>query len=107
MTASESVRVSPGTPVWHIEINRPEARNAVDGPTAAALADAFRAFEADPHAAVAVLSGAGGGYGLVGMRERAAMAGGSLEAAPRPTGGFRVAAGLPLQGAGEPRRVTG
>lgn len=59
MTASESVRVSPGTPVWHIEINRPEARNAVDGPTAAALADAFRAFEADPHAAVAVLSGAG------------------------------------------------
>lgn len=54
-----------------------------------------------------VLSGAGGGYGLVGMRERAAMAGGSLEAAPRPTGGFRVAAGLPLQGAGEPRRVTG
>lgn len=54
-----------------------------------------------------VLSGAGGGYGLVGMRERAAMAGGSLEAAPRPTGGFRVAAELPLQGAGEPRRVTG
>jgi enoyl-CoA hydratase len=39
---------------------RPERRNAVDGPTAQALADAFRAFEADPEAAVAVLAGDGG-----------------------------------------------
>ena len=37
-------------------------RNAVDGPTARALADAFRAFEADPGAAVAVLWGAGGTF---------------------------------------------
>ena len=54
-----------------------------------------------------VLSGAGGGYGLVGMRERAAMAGGSLEAAPRPTGGFRVVAEMPLQVATEPGSVAG
>jgi enoyl-CoA hydratase len=39
---------------------RPERRNAVDGATAAALADAFRAFEADPDAGVAVLHGEGG-----------------------------------------------
>ncbi len=42
------------------------------------------------------LATTGGGYGLVGMKERAAMAGGTLEAAPRPTGGFRVAATFPL-----------
>ena len=43
-------------------LNRPEARNAVDGPTAEALADAFRDFDADPDAAVAVLWGAGGTF---------------------------------------------
>lgn len=42
-----------------VTIDRPEARNAVDGPTAAALADAFRRFEADESLAVAVLTGAG------------------------------------------------
>ena len=41
-------------------IDRPEVRNAVDGPTARALADAFRAFDADARARVAVLTGAGG-----------------------------------------------
>ena len=40
-------------------IDRPEARNAVDGPTAEALARAFREFDADVDAAVAVLTGAG------------------------------------------------
>ena len=37
-------------------------RNAVDGPTAALLAEAFRAFDADDAAAVAVLTGAGGTF---------------------------------------------
>jgi enoyl-CoA hydratase len=46
-------------PVVTVLINRPERRNAVDGPTAALLADAMRAFDADPEAAVAVLAGAG------------------------------------------------
>jgi enoyl-CoA hydratase len=43
-------------------LTRPEARNAVDGPTAAALAEAFRAFEADDAASVAVLHGEGGTF---------------------------------------------
>jgi enoyl-CoA hydratase/carnithine racemase len=42
-----------------ITIDRPAVRNAVDGPTAALLADAFRAFDADPDSAVAILTGAG------------------------------------------------
>lgn len=43
-----------------ITIDRPERRNAVDGPTAQALADAFRRFESDEGADVAILTGAGG-----------------------------------------------
>ncbi|MDX6471492.1 MAG: hypothetical protein QOK22_308 [Gaiellaceae bacterium] len=40
---------------------------------------------------------AGPGYGLLGMRERAVALGGELEAGPRPQGGFRVRATLPLR----------
>ncbi|WP_040792144.1 crotonase/enoyl-CoA hydratase family protein [Nocardia paucivorans] len=57
-----SVRVEHAGPVTTVILHRPEARNAVDGPTAAALADAFRAFDADPTAAVAVLWGDGGTF---------------------------------------------
>lgn len=46
-------------PVTTIGLNRPDRRNAVDRATAAELADAFRAFDADEHAAVAVLHGLG------------------------------------------------
>src|SRR5690606_34067827 len=42
--------------------DRPSVRNAVDRPTADALAAAFRAFDADPDLSVAVLTGAGGTF---------------------------------------------
>src|SRR3954451_8554194 len=52
-------------PVDHvltIGINRREARNAIDGPTARALAEEFRAFNDDPEMHVAVLYGTGGTF---------------------------------------------
>ncbi len=60
--ARPPVRVDRSGPVTTVILDRPEARNAVDGPTAAALAEAFRDFDADDDAAVAVLYGAGGTF---------------------------------------------
>ena len=48
--------------VLTVTINRPEVRNAVDGPTARALADAFRAFDANEEFRVGILTGAGGTF---------------------------------------------
>jgi signal transduction histidine kinase len=45
------------------------------------------------------ISPSGTGYGITGMRERAELLGGDLSAGPRPGGGFRVAARLPLPAA--------
>lgn len=57
---SAGVRVQRDGPVTTVLLSRPERRNAVDGETARALADAFRAFDADDAAAVAVLHGEDG-----------------------------------------------
>jgi len=57
-----AVRVERSGPVTTVILDRPEVRNAVDGPTAAVLAEAFAGFDADPEAYVAVLYGAGGTF---------------------------------------------
>ena len=56
------MRVEVSGPVTTVVLDRPEVRNAVDRATAAALVEAFRAFDADESQAVAVLTGAGGTF---------------------------------------------
>jgi enoyl-CoA hydratase len=60
--ARMSVRVEKSGAVVTIILDRPEARNAVDAQAAGDLAHAFREFESDPAASVAVLWGAGGNF---------------------------------------------
>ena len=59
---STGVRVERSGPVTTVIMNRPQARNAVDGPVAAELFAAFEDFDADDTAAVAVLWGDGGTF---------------------------------------------
>ncbi|HZQ87483.1 MAG TPA: crotonase/enoyl-CoA hydratase family protein [Acidimicrobiales bacterium] len=59
---TDTVRTDRDGEVLVVTIDRPEVRNAVDGPTSLALADAFRAFDADDELAVAVLTGANGTF---------------------------------------------
>lgn len=59
-TDEPSVQVTCSRGVRVITIARPQKRNAIDRPTALALADAFDAFDADESSSVAVLTGAGG-----------------------------------------------
>jgi enoyl-CoA hydratase len=55
-----TIKVEKKKTIWTIIIDNPEVRNAVDGPTANALVDAFRDFEIEEEAHVAVLWGAHG-----------------------------------------------
>ncbi|HEY2389175.1 MAG TPA: crotonase/enoyl-CoA hydratase family protein [Candidatus Binatia bacterium] len=68
-----SVRYEPDGAIVVVTIDRPEVANAIDRPTAEALADAFRRFAADEALSVAVLTGANGrfcaGADLKAMRE--------------------------------------
>ncbi len=93
-----------------LTIDRPQRRNAIDGPTAAALLEAFGAFCADADALVLVLTGAGAEAFCAGADLRAletldpGAPGGPLGftrlASPKPTiaavGGWCVAGGLEL-----------
>jgi len=57
-TSGNTVLIEHDGPVTVVTINRPQVRNAVDGPTAQLLYDAFREFDASPSSHVAVLTGA-------------------------------------------------
>jgi enoyl-CoA hydratase len=58
----ETVHVEADGPVCVITIDRPQARNAVDGPTQRALSEAFAQFEAEDSLSVAILTGARGTF---------------------------------------------
>lgn len=57
-----SVHLQADGPILVVTLDRPERRNAVDGPTATALRQAFERFEADDALRVAVLTGASGHF---------------------------------------------
>ncbi len=92
-----------------ITIDRPEVRNAVDVPTAHALADAFRSFEEDDEAKVAILTGAGGTF-CAGADLKAVAAGERRDFSPDadgPMGPTRMQLGKPVIAAVEGHAVAG
>jgi enoyl-CoA hydratase/carnithine racemase len=104
-----SVHVEKSGSVTTVVLDRPEVRNAVDGPTAAALADAFRAFEADTEARVAVLWGAGGTF-CAGADLKAIAAGRGNRVAPEgdgPMGPSRMLLAKPVIAAVSGHAVAG
>ncbi len=60
--ATQKILIDRAGPVTTIVINRPHAKNALDNEAAHALAEALHAFDADPEARVAVLTGASGAF---------------------------------------------
>jgi enoyl-CoA hydratase len=99
-------------PVAIVTIDRPEVANAVDRPTAGALADAFRRFEADKDAAVAVLTGGNGkfsaGADLKAMREPGAPRASRVEPdGDGPVGPTRMLLTKPVIAAVEGHAVAG
>ena len=92
-----------------VTINRPEARNAVDGPTAKALAETFRRFDTDDSLEAAVLTGSAGTF-CAGADLKAVASGGGNRVTPdgdgplgctrmlmtKPVKGYAVAGGLEL-----------
>jgi enoyl-CoA hydratase len=103
------VRYERIDPVAIVTIDRPEVRNAVDVATAHALADAFRRFEQDDDASVAVLTGAGG-YFCAGADLKAVASGESRDFSPMadgPMGPTRMRLSKPVIAAIEGHAVAG
>ncbi len=104
-----SVDVEHSGAITVITISRPEVRNAVDRRTADALAAAFRAFDEDADASVAILTGAGGGF-CAGADLKAVGSGEPNRVEPDgdgPMGPTRMRLGKPVIAAVEGHAVAG
>ena len=104
-----SVRYELRDHIATVTIDRPGVRNAVDAPTAQALAEAFRRFDDDEGALVAVLTGAGG-YFCAGADLKAVAAGEQREIASEsdgPMGPTRMHLSKPVIAAIEGHAVAG
>jgi enoyl-CoA hydratase len=106
------IRYEPDDAIAVVTIDRPEVANAIDRPTAQELADAFRSFEADDAAAVAVLTGAGetfcAGADLKAMREPGAPRASRVSPdGDGPVGPTRMLLGKPVIAAVEGHAVAG
>ena len=114
-----TVRCERDGAITIVTIDRPAVRNAVDRPTAAALAEAFRRFDADEASAVAVLTGAGGTFcagadlkAVAGARdelrtEASARANRVVEDGDGPMGPTRMLLSKPVIAAVEGHAVAG
>jgi len=106
-----AIHVERRGPVTVVTIDRPDVRNAVDTEHAQALYDAFLAFDADPDASVAVLTGAGGTF-CAGADLKAVSAG-TMKAdppgtdGPAPMGPSRLLLSKPVIAAVEGHAVAG
>ena len=104
-----TVRYEVEGPITLVTIDRPAVRNAVDGATAAALADAFRRFDADPQQSVAILTGAAGTFCAgADLKALAAGSGNPVEAdGDGPMGPTRMLLSKPVIAAIEGHAVAG
>ena len=96
-------------PVTVVTINRPEVRNAVDGPTAAGLVEAMAAADQDEGTAVVVLTGAGGTF-CAGADLKAVATGRGNRVNPEgdgPMGPTRMVLSKPVVAAVEGHAVAG
>jgi len=104
-----SVVVERRGPVLVVTIDRPEVRNAVDSATAATLREVFAAFDEDPSANVAVLTGSGGHF-CAGADLKALSVGDRRpvrDEGPGPMGPTRMTLGKPVIAAVEGYAVAG
>lgn len=106
-----TVRTERHDGVFTVILSRPDVRNAVDGPTAAALADAFRLFDADDSLHAAVLWGEGGqfcaGADLTAFSSEPARANRVAADGDGPMGPTRMTLSKPVIAAVEGHAVAG
>jgi enoyl-CoA hydratase len=104
-----SARLERDGEVAIVTIDRPSVRNAVDRATAAALADHFRAFDADDSLKVAILTGAGGTFCAGADLKAVSTGGGNRVAADGdgPMGPTRMKLSKPTIAAVEGHAVAG
>jgi enoyl-CoA hydratase len=106
-----AVRVERRGRIAVVTIDRPHARNAVDGPTARLLVEAFRAFDADDALHVAILTGANGTFCAgADLKAISAGTGNRVEAdmgRDGPMGPTRMLLGKPVIAAVEGHAVAG
>jgi enoyl-CoA hydratase/carnithine racemase len=106
-----AVRYEVDGPIAIVTLDRPEVANAIDRPTAAELADAFRCFDRDEALSVAVLTGAHGrfcaGADLKAMREAPDRVTRVARDGDGPVGPTRLLLGKPVIAAVEGYAVAG
>jgi enoyl-CoA hydratase len=104
-----TVKIEKREKITIVTINRPEVRNAVDGPTAALLANAFREFDADDEQFVAILTGAEGAFCAGADLKAVAQARGNRmrESGDGPMGPSRMLLSKPVIAAVEGPAVAG